>query len=65
MADRPREDDDRNDETADQTHPIDPPVSDDERYRLERDARLRNNEDEGTHDEPTLPSNDASLNTKI
>jgi hypothetical protein len=33
--------------------------------RVEREAPLRNNADERENDEPTLPSNDATLNTKI
>jgi hypothetical protein len=33
--------------------------------RVEREAPLRNNADERPDDEPTLPSNDATLNTKI
>jgi hypothetical protein len=33
--------------------------------RVEREAPLRNNADEREDDEPTLPSNDATLNTKI
>ena len=94
MTDRHREDDDRNEETSDQPHPIDPPVTDEQRYRLdpsrkergvtdagrtsgggslghvqpekvEREAPLRNNPDDRASDEPTLPSNDASLKTKM
>jgi hypothetical protein len=33
--------------------------------RVEREAPLRNNADERPDDEPALPSNDATLNTKI
>ena len=33
--------------------------------KVTRDAPLRNNADERDSDEPTLPSNDATLNTKI
>jgi hypothetical protein len=81
------------DSAPEDTHPIDPPVSDDERYRLgrtgpggvtdagrtmgggslghvapddtEREAPLRNNADDRPTDEPTMPSKDSSVNTKI
>jgi hypothetical protein len=33
--------------------------------RVEREGPLRNNADKREDDEPTLPSNDATLNTKI
>jgi len=88
-------DDRQQDDTPDQTHPIDPPVPENERYRLntegqdrgsvtdvgrtsgggslghvqpdkvEREAPLRNNADTRESDEPTLPSKESSLNTKI
>jgi hypothetical protein len=96
MTDQNRNDDDRKKEApSGHSQPIDPPVPDEERYRLdtnagrrggvtdagrtsgggslghvqpekvEREAPLRNNADDRKSDEPTLPSNDASLNTKI
>jgi hypothetical protein len=95
MTDQNRNDDERKKEApSGHSAPIDPPVPDEERYRLhrdreragvtdagrtsgggslghvqpdkvEREAPLRNNADDRKSDEPTLPSNDASLNTKI
>jgi len=95
MTDQNRNDDERKKEApSGHSAPIDPPVPDEERYRLDRDrertgvtdagrtsgggslghvqpdkvereAPLRNNADHRKSDEPTLPSNDASLNTKI
>ena len=88
-------DDPKQDETPEQPHLIDPPVTDDERYRLddqhgergnvsdvgrtsgggslghvqpervEREAPLRNNADTRENDEPTMPSKESSLKTKI
>jgi len=87
---------DRTDDQApEQPHPIDPPVSEEERYRLnaerkeqggvrdvgrtsgggslghvqpervEREGPLRNNAETRDDDEPTLPSKDSSLKTKL
>jgi hypothetical protein len=89
------EDDHKRDEEEDQKHPIDPPVAENERYRLdrsgkehghptdvgrtmgggslghtqpervEREAPARNNADDRKTDEPTMPSKESSLNTKV
>lgn len=62
MADPTLKDDDPAEDAPGDAHPIDPPVGDDERYRLERKPR---DAKDRASDEPTLPSNDASMNTKI
>jgi hypothetical protein len=87
---------DRKDEaTSGHSQPIDPPVPEEERYRLdsnradrsdatdagrtsgggslghvqpervEREAPLRNNAERRPDDEPTMPSKESTLNTKI
>jgi hypothetical protein len=89
MADGERKDPENNDPAP----PIDPPLPDEERYRLNtgtrsegsdagrtggggslghvqpdkvtREAPLRNNAAKRESDEPTLPSNDATVRTKI
>jgi hypothetical protein len=71
MTDRDPQDDNETDDT--QTHPIDPPVPDEQRYRLETDtakskgadAGRRKRPEDDSSDDPTLPSNDATLRTKI
>ena len=71
MTERDRQDD--NDDTDTETHPIDPPVPDEQRYRLGTgaakskgaDAGRRNPPEDHSSEDPTLPSNDATVKTKI
>ena len=67
MTNRDRQDD--NEDTESQ-HPIDPPVPDEQRYRLEIDAAesksadsRRRNAAGPKSDDPTEPSNDATVKT--
>ena len=53
MADPTRKDDDPEETPPDEVHPIDPPVGEEERYRLERKPR---DAKDRASDEPTRPS---------
>jgi hypothetical protein len=70
MTDRHRQDDNEDDEP--QTHPIDPPVSDDQHYRLEKgvvkskgDGGRPEKPNDRSNEDPALPADDATLKTKI
>jgi hypothetical protein len=70
MTDRDRQDD--NEDTDTETHPIDPPVPDEQRYRLgtgpakskATDAGQRKTAEDHTSDDPTLPLDDPTVEPK-
>ena len=69
MTNHDRQDD--NEDAESQTHPIDPPVPDEQRYRLEIDAAESNSADSRRRnaagpksDDPAEPSNDATVKTR-
>ena len=71
MTNRDRQDD--NEDTDTETHPIDPPVPDEQRYRLGTgpakskgaDTGRRKRPEDHSSDDPTLPSNDATVKVTI